>query len=96
MDPLAVRLTVVAVVARLIRWSGPALATTEPCGVSGPTFADGVLDPLAFAAVTVKNTGTSAASPVIVTDRAVVSSGVVTRGSPTGLPAHRRSAPRTR
>ena len=87
MEPAELRVTVVAVVARGTDWSGPALATTEPCGVSGPTLADGSLVPLALVAATVKNSGTSPGSPVSVTWRAAVSPGVVVRGAPTVAPA---------
>jgi len=50
LEPAAVRLTVVAVVLRAMLWSGPALATTEPWGVSGPTLGEGSLEPWLAAA----------------------------------------------
>ena len=59
-EPAPVRGTVLAVVCRTTLWSGPALATTAPSGVSGPTIADSGLGPLALLATTVNLYGVSA------------------------------------
>src|SRR5665811_2220563 len=77
-EPAPVRVTVVAVVLRTTVWSGPALATTAPSGVSGPTLADSGLDPLAFFARTVNWYGVSAVTSgaLIVRVVAVVAIGV--------------------
>jgi len=77
-EPAPARVTVVGVVLRTMVWSGPALATTAPSGVSGPTLTDSGLEPLALVARTVNWYGVSAVTSgaVIVRVVAVVEIGV--------------------